>query len=437
MTGWDTLSIVGGRFIDPANHIDERLDLHVAAGRILAIGNAPPGFEPQQTIDATHQIVCPGLIDLSASLREPGQEHKGTIANETAAAARGGITTLICTPDTEPVIDTPAVWELIRRRAKAAGNARVLAIGAMTHQLAGEQLSEMAALQRAGCVAVGNARKPLASTLVERRAMEYAATFGLTVLLRPEDWHLKADGCAHEGAVATRLGIPGIPSAAETVAVARDLALAEHTGATVHFRSLSTATATRMIRDGIAGHLPISADVAIHHLHLTEQDIDGFDANCHVSPPLRTLADREALRAAVRDGTISVICSDHQPHDADAKEAPFPETSPGISGLESLLALTLRLVEEDVLDLPTAIARLTAGPASVLGLPYGTLSPNAIADVCVFDPHAVWTLHRDRMTSSGHNTPFDGWEFRGKVTHTLYEGRQVFGDDNQYSTHRS
>lgn len=433
MTGRDTLSIIGGRLIDPANEIDDHLDLHIAAGRILAIGNAPPGFDPQCTIDATNQVVCPGLIDLSASLREPGQEHKGTIANETAAAARGGITTVICTPDTDPVIDTPAVWELIRRRAKAAGNARVLAIGALTHQLAGTQLSEMAALKQAGCVAVGNAREPLASTLVERRAMEYAATFGLTVLLRPEDRHLKADGCAHEGAVATRLGIPGIPSAAETVAVARDLALAEHTGAIVHFRSLSTATATRMMRDGITSHLPISADVAIHQLHLTEQDIDGFDASCHVSPPLRTLADREALRAAVRDGAIAVVCSDHQPHDVDAKEAPFPETAPGISGLETLLALTLRLVEEGVLELDTAIARLTTGPATVLKLPYGTLTPDAVADVCVFDPNAVWTLHREYMTSSGHNTPFDGWEFRGKVTHTLYEGRLVFQDSHEYA----
>jgi len=435
VNGGDTLSIVGGRLIDPANDIDDHLDLHIAAGKILAVGRAPPGFEPRRTISATGQIVCPGLIDLSASLREPGQEQKATIANETAAAARGGITTLVCTPDTDPVIDTPAVWELVRRRAKAAGNARVLAIGALTHQLAGEQLSEMAALKRAGCVAVGNASKPLASTLVERRAMEYAATFGLTVLLRPEDRHLKADGCAHEGAVATRLGIPGIPSAAETVAVARDLALAEHTGATVHFRSLSTATATRMIRDGIASHLPISADVAIHQLHLAEQDIDGFDASCHVSPPLRTLADREALRAAVRDGTISVICSDHQPHDADAKEAPFPETSPGISGLESLLALTLRLVEDGVLDLTTAVARLTAGPAGVLGLPFGTLTSDTIADVCVFNPDAVWTLSRDHMTSSGRNTPFDGWEFRGKVTHTLYEGRLVFEDGDTLSTY--
>lgn len=424
-----TFSIVGGRLIDPANSIDDQLDLHIAEGRILSVGKAPPGFEPEHIIQAHGRVVCPGLVDLAASLREPGQEHKATIASESAAAARGGITTLICTPDTDPVIDTPAVWELIRRRAKAAGRARVLAVGALTQGLRGEQLAEIAALKSAGCVAVGNATRPLASTLVERRALEYAGTFGLTVFLRPEDRHLKAGGCAHEGAVATRLGLPGIPSAAETVAVARDLALAEHTGASVHFRSLSTATAARMVRDAIAAKLQVSADVAIHQLHLTEQDVDGFDASCHVSPPLRTLGDRAALRAAVRDGTIGVICSDHQPHDPDAKEAPFPETAPGISGLETLLPLTLRLVEEGVMDLPTALARLTSGPARVVGLPFGQLSPGAIADVCVFDPRAVWTLRREAMASAGRNTPFAGWEFHGRVTHTLFEGRLVHAAD--------
>ena len=425
-----TISILGGRLIDPASGIDDLLDLHVAEGKILAQGKAPPGFEPERIIDATGHVICPGLIDLAASLREPGMEYKATIASETTAAASGGITTLICTPDTDPVIDTPAVWELIRRRAKAAGKARVLAVGALTQRLAGEQLSEMAALRSAGCVAVGNGSRPLASTLVERRALEYAATFGLAVFLRPEDRHLRSGGCAHEGAVSARLGLPGIPSAAETVAVARDLALAEHTGAKVHFRSLSTATAARMVRDAITAKLAVTADVAVHQLHLTEMDVDGFNASCHVWPPLRTSEDRDALRAAVRDGTIAVICSDHQPHDPDAKEAPFPETDPGISGLETLLPLTLRLVEDGVLDLPTAIERVTAGPARVLGLPLGHLRLDAPADVCVFDPSAVWSLTPDAMRSAGRNTPFHGWEFRGRVTHTLFEGRLVFDLQN-------
>lgn len=420
-----TISITGGRLIDPANGIDALLDLHIHDGKVIAIGDVPDNFDAGTIIDATGQVVCPGLIDLAVHLREPGYEFKATIASETKAAARSGITTLVCAPDTDPVIDTPAVWELVRRRAKISARARVLAVGALTQGLRGEQLSEMASLKAAGCVAMSNDRRPLASTLVERRALEYAATFGMTVFLSPEDKHLKAGGCAHEGAVATRMGLPGIPSAAECVAVARDLALAQHTGATVHFRTLSTGSAVDMVRSAKAGKLPISADVAAHQLHLSEMDVDGFDSRCHVSPPLRTLADRDALRRAVADGTIGVICSDHQPHEADAKEAPFPETAPGISGLETLLALTLRLVEEGVLDLPSAIARLTSGPAEVIGLPLGQLAVGAIADICVFDPEQPWTLHSKQMASAGKNTPFDGWEFRGQVTHTLFNGRVV------------
>ncbi len=423
------ISITGGRLVDPANGVDDLLDLHISDGKVLAIGDRPPGFEPETIIDASEQVVCPGLIDLAVHLREPGYEYKATIASETRAAAKSGITTLVCAPDTDPVIDTPAVWELVRRRAKISARARVLAVGALTQKLKGEQLSEIAALKAAGCVAMGNGRRPLASTLVARRALEYAATFGMTVFLSPEDHHLKAGGCAHEGAVATRLGLPGIPSAAECVAVARDLALAQHTGARVHFRTLSTGSSVDMIRNALAGQLPITADVAAHQLHLTEMDVDGFDARCHVSPPLRTLADRDALRRAVADGTIGVICSDHQPHEADAKEAPFPETAPGISGLETLLPLVLKLVEDGTLDLPAAIARVTSGPAAVIDLPLGQLGEGAIADVCVFDPELPWTLNTRTMTSAGKNTPFDGWEFRGRVTHTLFNGRIVHRPD--------
>ena len=419
------ISIVNGRLIDPANGIDAELDLHVADGRVLAVGAAPDGFEPATVVDARSHVVCPGLIDLAARLREPGFEYKATIASETAAAVRSGITTLCCPPDTDPVIDTPAVVTLIRRRAKQARKARVLSVGALTQGLRGEQLSEMAALQAAGCVALGNAQPPLANTLVERRALEYAATFGIIIFLRPEDRYLRDHGCVHEGAVAARLGLPGIPAAAETVAVARDLALAEHTGAIIHFRGLSTATAVRMVRDAQAARLPVTADVAIHQLHLTDQDALDFDAQCHVTPPLRTLSDREALRQAVREGTIAAICSDHQPHEPDAKEAPFPATLPGISGLDTLLALTLRLVQDGALDLPTALERVTWGPARILNLPYGRLEPGRVADVCVIDPNAVWTLDAATMASAGKNTPFLGWEFTGRVTHTLYEGRLV------------
>jgi len=420
-----SISILNGRLIDPAHAIDDVVDLHIDNGMVVAVGDAPAEFNADEVIDARDRVVCPGLVDLAASLREPGYEYKATLASETAAAARGGITTLLCTPDTNPVIDNSAVVELVHRIAKKLGQARVLPTGALTRGLKGEQLSEMATLRAAGCVAISNASAPLTSTLVERRALEYAATFGIPVFLRSEDRHLRAGGCVHEGAVSARLGLPAIPSAAESVAVARDLALAEHTQAQVHFRNLSTQTAARMIKEAQAAGLPVTADVAVHQLHLTEMDVDGFVAECHVSPPFRTLADREALRHAVANGTISAICSDHQPHEPDAKQRPFPETEPGISGLETLLGLTLRLVEEKVLDLPTALARVTSGPADILGLPYGRLGIGSPADVCIFDPGRDWTLQADEMRSEGRNTPFAGWDFPARITHTLFNGRVV------------
>lgn len=420
------LHIRGGRLIDPANGVDAELDLFIANGLIVGVGKKPDGFQPDVTLDATGQVVCPGLIDLGVHLREPGEEHKGTICSEAEAAARGGITTLICMPNTHPVIDTPAVWELIRRRAKACGSARVLAIGALTRNLQGEQLAEMGALKQAGCVAVSNTRRRMANTLVTRHALEYARTFDLPVVLCSEDPHLKADGCVHEGSVASRLGLPGIPSAAETVAVARDLALTEHTHSRSHFHTLSTGRAIEMIRQARRGGARLSADVAIHQLFLLDTDVDGFNADCHVDPPFRTQTDRDTLCQAVADGDIEVICSDHQPHEADAKTEPFPLTAPGISGLETLLPLCLKLVENGIMDLPTMIARLTQGPAQALDLPLGRLDAGHSADICIFDPERIWTLQPETMHSSGKNSPFSGWEFRGSVTHTLFEGRITY-----------
>lgn len=423
-----SLSILNGRVIDPAHQTDAIMDIHTDGANIVGIGNKPPGFNANRSIDATGKIVCPGLVDLSASLREPGYTAKGTLATETAAASKGGVTTLICTPNTKPVIDTPAVIELIHRKAEKLAQARVLTTAALTQGLAGKHLSDMVALKKAGAVAFSNAHKPLANTLVERRALEYAATFGYVVLLRPEDPHLRANGCVHEGAVATRLGLPGIPEAAESVAVARDLELAQHTGAKIHFRSLSTARSVSMLREAHANNLPITADVAVHQLFLTEFDVEGFNACCHVRPPLRTLHDRQALRQAVADGVICAICSDHQPHDADAKEVPFPATAPGISGVETLLGLALRLVDENILSLPDAIAKLTCGPADLLGLPYGRLKAGQAADICIFDPQAYWTLDTKTMLSKGKNTPFANpvWEFKGQVTHTIFNGHVVY-----------
>lgn len=419
------MRIHGGRLIDPANGIDTVTDLYIADGCVIAIGAAPDGFQADREIDATGAIVSPGFVDLCARIREPGREHKGTIASESAAAAAWGITTLVCPPDTDPIIDTPAVVELIRRRNEAAGKSRILPLGALTDALDGETLSEMAALKAAGVVGMSNADIPVTNTLVMMRALEYAATFDLTVHLRPEDPALRNDGLVHEGAVSTRMGLPGIPEAAETVAVARDLALIERTGIRAHFSQLSSARSVRMVARAQQDGLPVTADVAVHHLFLTEMDLMGFNSNCHVHPPLRTQRDRDALRAAIAEGIVTAVCSDHQPHEPDAKLAPLGETEPGISGLETLVPLMLRLVDERVIDLPTAIARLTAGPGAILGNGSGRLGVGDRADLCILRPDIPWLLAAEQLLSRGHNTPFLGWDFRGRVSHTLLAGEII------------
>lgn len=420
------ITIENGRLIDPANGVDARRDLHIAAGRVVGVGEAPADFAAETRIDATGLIVCPGLVDLRARLREPGHEHKGSIASESRAASAAGVTTLCMPPDTDPVIDTPAVAELIHQRAEAAGCARVLPLAALTQGLRGEQLSEMAEMRRAGCVGVSNALAPITDTNVLRRALEYAASHGLTVFLHPEDRWLAAGGRAHEGAVSTRLGLPAVPEAAETVAVARELVLVEQTGARAHFCAISSARALQMLERAQAEGLPVSADVTAHHLHLTELDLGFYNPNCHVRPPLRTQRDRDGLRAGLRRGSLAVICSDHQPHDADAKLAPFGETEPGISALETLLPLVLRLVEDGVLELQQALACLTAAPARVLGIEAGSLGVGDPADVCIFDPERLWTVDPQALVSQGHNTPFAGWELKGRVVQTLLAGRPVY-----------
>jgi len=421
------ISILGGRLIDPANGVDGPLDLHLAGGKVLAQGPAPLEFQPDLVLDARDQVVCPGLVDLCASLREPGQEHKGGIASESAAAVAGGITSLCCPPDTAPVIDTPAVAQLIIRTAKQAGKARVFPAGALTLGLAGEQLTEMLALKEAGCPVLSQADKPILNTLVLRRALEYAATFGLTVFVRPENPYLRDNGCAHEGRVSARLGLPGIPEAAETVALARDLELAKQTGARVHFRALSSARSLEMLAQAQARGIAVTADVNAHQLILTEDDLEGFNSLCHVNPPLRTAADRDALREALSTGLVTAVCSDHQPHEPDAKLAPFPSTAPGMAALETLLPLVLRLVTRELLDLPTAIARLTTGPAAILGLPLADLAIGRSADVCIFDPQAKWRPGEDTWFSRGQNTPFWDDKLKGRVTWTLRGGRLVHG----------
>lgn len=427
--GQPQLKIQGGRLIDPRNRVDRVTDLYVANGRVAAIGAAPDGFRVDRTLDAAGLIVTPGLIDLCARTREPGLEHKATIDSECRAAAAGGITTLICPPDTDPVVDTPAVVELIRHRAQLSGGARILTIGALTQRLDGENLSEMAALKAAGCIGVSNAGRPLASTLVGRRTLEYATTFGLTVFIAPLDHELAAGGCLHEGEVSTRLGLPGIPEAAETVAVARELALIEQTGARAHFCRLTTRRAVRMVARARFDGTRVSADVAIPHLYFTDLDAGDFDADFHLLPPLRTQLDRDGLRAGLAEGTLCAVCSDHQPHEADAKLAPFPATEAGMSGLDTLLPMTLKLADDGVLTLADALARVTSGPADVLQLPYGQLGEGAVADICILDPERIWRVTPETLFSQGKNTPLRGWEMKGRARYTLRDGNLIFDAD--------
>ncbi len=420
------ISIYDGHLIDPANGIDAPFDVHIQDGHIVALGTAPANFQPTLSISAANQIVCPGFIDLAARLREPGQEFKATIASETIAAAASGITTLCCLPDTQLAIDTPAVAKLIRQQAERTGKTRVLPVGSMIRGSNGESLSDMAALHEAGCLAVSNVAFPFKNTLIERHALEYAASFGLTCILQPIDYALQDHGCVHEGHIGARLGLPSIPETAETVALARDLLLAEAIGSKIHIHALSTAKGAILFGRSRYQNTALSADVAIHQLHLTEDHVDGFDSNCHVLPPLRNVADREALRQAIAKGHITAICSDHQPHEPDAKTNPFPVTEPGISGLETLLPLTLKLVHEGILDLSTAIERLTWGPACCLGLSLGRLEEGTIADVCIFDPNISWHVDKTKFLSRGQNTPFHGWDLKGQVNWTILEGYPTF-----------
>jgi dihydroorotase len=426
----ERILITGAHLLDPANAIDSKGTLAIADGKIVSLGSAPADFTPDWTLDATGLTLIPGIIDLNARLREPGPELKGTIISETRAAARGGITTVICPPDTNPPIDTPAVAELIRRRAKISATSRVLSTGAMTIGLQGNHLTEMAALISGGCIAISNGRAPFATNLVLRRAMEYAATWNIPLFLQPLDHSLANGGVAHEGRVAARLGLPGIPAVAEQVMVQTILELARLTGARVHFQQISTAAAVSMIAAAQSEHLPVTADVAAHQLHLTEMDLDHFNANCHLLPPLRSEADRDGLRAGVASGVIGAICSAHEPHEPDAKKAPFPSTAPGLSGLETLLPLTLKLVQEKVLPLSRALSLLTTGPASIARLSTGCLREGEDADLCLFDADKLWTFDTAQMISKGQNSPFHNWRFQGEVCYTFFEGRLTYQAKN-------
>ncbi len=420
------IHIKNGRLIDPKNGIDATCDLYIAAGKIAGVGQAPEGFMANQTIAAAGQIVCPGLVDLSARLREPGFEYKATLESELRAAVAGGITSLACPPDTDPVLDEPGLVEMLKHRAKQLNLAHVYPLGALTRQLEGKQLTEMCELTEAGCVGFAQADMPVTDTRVLWRAMQYAATFGFTVWLRPEDYHLARGGVAHDGEVASRLGLSGIPAAAETVALSTILRLAMETGARVHLCRLSTGESVEMVRQAKAQGLPVTCDVAATHLHLTEHDIGFFDANCHLRPPLRSQRDLDALREGVRQGIIDAVCSDHTPVDDDAKLQPFAEAEAGATGLELLLPLTLKWAEAARVPLSTAIARITSAPAAILGIDAGHLSVGAAADICVFDPENYWKVESKSLVSQGKNSPFTGLELPGRVMKTLVQGHPVY-----------
>ncbi|MFP8968178.1 dihydroorotase [Pokkaliibacter sp. CJK22405] len=418
--------IKGGRLIDPANHVDDILDIYVQDGVIASLDEPIPGFEPDLTLDATGKVVSPGFIDLSASMREPGFTHKGTLRSETLAAAAGGVTTLCCPPDSNPVNDSTAVTKLIMDKARQAGFSKVLPIGAMTRNLDGEHLANMQGLSDIGCIAVSNGRYPVRNSLTLMRCLEYAATFDLLVIFQSEDPDLSNAGVMHDGANALRFGLAGIPETAETIAVARDLLLIEQTGVRAHFSQLSTARAAQLIMDARAKGLRVTADVAVHHLLYTDAKINGFNSAYHVNPPLRSAIDRAGLREAILGGTLSAICSDHQPHDEAAKRAPFGATETGISGIETLLAQALHLVHQDVLSLEQLIDKLSVGPARVLGLPLGQLGTGAVADICIFDPEEEWTVTEESLYSAGKNSPLIGETVKGRVVYTLVDGELVY-----------
>jgi len=420
------IHIKNGRVIDPVNKIDSNIDVFIAAGKIIALGHAPEGFVANQIIDASGLIVCPGLVDLSARLREPGEEYKATLVSELQAAVAGGVTSLACQPDTDPVLDEPGLVEMLKHRAKQLNLAHVYPLGALTRQLQGKVLSEMGELREAGCVGFSQANIAITDTQVLWRAMEYAATFGFTLFLHAEEPFLAKDGVAHDGEIASRLGLKGIPSAAEALALASILRIAKETGARIHISRLSTAEGVEMIREAKKINPNISCDVSANQLHLTEHDIGFFDSNCHVKPPFRTQRDKEALSAGLKDGTIDAICSDHTPVDEDAKLAPFAEAEIGATGLELLLALTLKWAHQEKVSLLDAISLVSQSSAQILAIPAGNLSLNSDADICIFDANEYWKISPSSLKSQGKNTPFNGLEMAGKVKTTLVHGQVVY-----------
>lgn len=420
------IQIKNGHVIDPKNNINAKQDMYIAAGKIVGIGNKPADFTPNQTIDASNLIVSPGFVDLSARLREPGSEYSATLVSELHAAAAGGVTSLACTPDTQPVLDEPGLVEMLKHRAKQINLAHVYPLGALTRQLNGKLLTELCKLTEAGCVGFSQADSAITDTQVLWRACEYAATFGYTLFLRAEDEYLAKNGVAHDGEIASRLGLKGIPSAAEGLAIASILRIAQETQTKIHLCRLSTAEGVALVRQAKKQGTAVTADVSAQHLHLTDMDIGYFNTHANLKPPLRSMRDKDALCAGLKDGTIDAVCSDHTPVNDDAKLLPFAEAEAGATGLELLLPLALKWANQNKLSVSEAISKITHQPAAILGIAGGHLGIGTDADIAIFDPEKIWTVSPNQLISQGKNTPFLGLEMTGKVQYTLLHGQITY-----------
>lgn len=417
--------IKGGHVIDPGRK-NGPADVLLDQGRIEAVGQELKAPAGATVIQAAGRLVVPGFVDLHVHFREPGFEYKETIESGATAAVAGGFTTVCCMPNTNPVNDNQSITEFILDRARAAGKAHVLPIGAITKGSEGKELAEIGDLRRAGCVAISDDGRPVMNSLVMRRAMEYALAFGIPVVDHCEDLHLSEGGCMNEGLVSTELGLPGIPAAAEDVMVARNVALAELTGARLHLAHISTAGSVRSVREAKSRGLRVTAEACPHHFTLTEEIARGYNTHAKMNPPLRTWQDVQAIKEGLRDGTIDVIATDHAPHASQEKQQEFTQAPFGIVGLETALPLSLGLVEEGVLTLEGMIDKLATAPAKAFGLEAGTLAVGAPADVTIVDPQAQWEVDPSQFRSKSRNTPFAGWKVKGRVTTTIVAGRVVF-----------
>jgi dihydroorotase len=426
MTNTMKIRIQGGTLIDPSAGTETKADVFIAAGKIVAIGDAPADFQATRVIDAKGLALAPGFVDLSARLREPGFEHRATLQSEMAAAAAGGVTSLVCPPDTDPILDEPGLVEMLRFRAQKLRQANVYPLGALTVGLKGEAITEMVELTESGCIGFSQADTPIVNTRTLLRALQYATTYGYAVWLRPQDSYMASGGVAASGAVASRLGLSGVPVSAETIALHTIFELVRVSGARVHLSHLSSSAGVALVREAKAEGLPVTCDVTINHVHLTDMDIGYFNSQFRLDPPLRSQRDRDAIRAGLADGTIDAICSDHTPLDDDEKLLPFAEATPGATGLELLLSLTVKWAREARVPLAKALTRITTAPAGVLKLNAGHIAVGEAADLCLFDPATDWLVEPAKLKSQGHNSPFLGYELPALVRMTLVSGHIAY-----------